>query len=463
MLLALGQAVAEQTLKLRSAQEAKPSEAPSPAAVQLLQVQANVGEKGATVLLTLSQSTPYHDFVLSDPVRLCLDLEGAQLGPGLTTSVEVGSPWLERIRIGQHKEPLCVRVVLDLPQTLPYRIEPFAEGKQILMHVGEGASLAMIRFQGVEPLAEPTPPPQADSWVPKSPSPPSEARYRINTDAPAEYRTFFLRDPPRVVVDLMNTRLEEKPQPQEFPEGPVERIRVGQFDPTTTRVVFDLRELTGYRLERAEGSPPGLWVTFTPTPLLPLGQRVVVVDPGHGGSDPGTLGIAPGIFEKAITLDVAQRLVRLLRQHGLTAMLTRSEDVYVSLEERVQFANQGKAHLFVSIHCNAFPQRGARRGVETYYWTPQSATLAEAVHQEYLKAVGFPDGGIRNNRRFFVIRHTQMPSILVEIGYLDHMEEGKLLSDPDFRQRAAQGLCNGILRYLGRPPRLAQGDEERRP
>jgi N-acetylmuramoyl-L-alanine amidase len=119
----------------------------------------------------------------------------------------------------------------------------------------------------------------------------------------------------------------------------------------------------------------------------------------------------------------------------------------------VIYANSRRADLFVSIHCNAMPTAkfGTRCGVEVYYYTPQSELLADVMQGAVVKAEGRPSNGVRR-RGFYVIHHTVMPSVLVEVGYLDHAIEGELLSTPDFRQKVAQGIVEGIRQYLQSRP-----------
>jgi N-acetylmuramoyl-L-alanine amidase len=128
--------------------------------------------------------------------------------------------------------------------------------------------------------------------------------------------------------------------------------------------------------------------------------------------------------------------------------MTRDTDMHVSLPDRYNFANARSAHLFISIHCNAFPRRGAMSGTETYYCTPQSLGLAQALHPHIVGVMGRRDGGIRR-RNFAVVRHTTMPSVLLEVGYIDNTIDEEKLSDPIFQEELGNAVRDGLLAYFG--------------
>jgi N-acetylmuramoyl-L-alanine amidase len=187
------------------------------------------------------------------------------------------------------------------------------------------------------------------------------------------------------------------------------------------------------------------------------------VDAGHGGHDPGALSPFSPLTEKQLTLDIALRLRRLLEQAGYRVQMTRETDVYLSLADRVALANRLQADAFVSVHLNSFPRPGERSGTEVYYWTPQSLPLAEAIYRNLLALLGRKGNGVRR-RRFYVIHHTTMPSVLVEACYLNHPEEEQLLRDENFRQKIALAIFRGIAEFFGdqrilqRAPKEATGE-----
>jgi N-acetylmuramoyl-L-alanine amidase len=176
-----------------------------------------------------------------------------------------------------------------------------------------------------------------------------------------------------------------------------------------------------------------------------------VIDPGHGGPDPGAVGIG-GLQEKGIVLDIGTKVAALLQQQGVQTLLTRSDDRDLDLEPRVQMAEQANATVFVSIHANAISlSRTDISGLETYYYQ-SGQELAQTIHQTILQGVGISDRGVRT-ARFYVLRKTSMPSVLVEVGFVTGQDDAARLSNPAYRTQMATAIARGILQYLQRTAR----------
>jgi N-acetylmuramoyl-L-alanine amidase len=174
---------------------------------------------------------------------------------------------------------------------------------------------------------------------------------------------------------------------------------------------------------------------------------VIVLDAGHGGHDTGALGLNHS--EKNLTLQMTYALKQSLEARGATTIMTRSDDTFVSLEQRVGIANGSGADLFVSIHCNSCLKRNAGSGSQTYTRTPQSLQLARALHPRLVGAVQARNGGIHRERNFYVIRNTTMPSVLLEIAYINNTQEELKLADPTFHRKLGESLAQGLLEYYG--------------
>ena len=185
----------------------------------------------------------------------------------------------------------------------------------------------------------------------------------------------------------------------------------------------------------------------TPTlPQIPSGQVVVVIDPGHGGPDPGAIGVR-GIQEKEIVLDIGRQVASILQQQGVSAVLTRQADIDLDLQPRVDIAEQVKATVFVSIHANSISlSRPDINGLETYYYD-SGLELARTIHRSVLDSTGAIDRGVRK-ARFYVLRKTSMPSVLVETGFVTGAEDAANLSTESYRRKMAEGIARGILLYL---------------
>ena len=302
---------------------------------------------------------------------------------------------------------------------------------------------------------------------------------------------------PRVWIDLPGAPQRTRVIPG---SGALRQVRVGRPEPDTTRLVLEFQPGTSlepaqlrlvgtsadrWRLEfgggaaaaavlgegsldaptipswRAQPVQPGGWPVNQPDraqlppasaaslPDVPRGRYTVVIDPGHGGPDPGAVGIG-GLRETDVVLDVSLQVAQLLQAKGVKVLLTRSSEVDVDLPPRVALANNNRADLFLSIHANALSiERPDVNGIETFFFeTSRSRALAQAVQEQMLSvAPGSPDRGARPGR-FFVIRRTVMPSALVEMGFVTGSLDAPRLADPAFRQRMALAITNGLLRYL---------------
>jgi N-acetylmuramoyl-L-alanine amidase len=184
-----------------------------------------------------------------------------------------------------------------------------------------------------------------------------------------------------------------------------------------------------------------------PSRTTPNGRRVVVIDPGHGAQDPGAIGIG-GLQEKDVILPIGIRVAQILQQNGVQVIMTRNSDFFVSLQGRVSIAERANADAFVSIHANSLGLgRPDVNGLENYYNTPQSLGLARAVHNSILQTVSVRDRGVRK-ARFYVVRKTTMPSILVETGYVTGAEDAARLRTREHQNAMAEGIARGILNFL---------------
>ena len=169
----------------------------------------------------------------------------------------------------------------------------------------------------------------------------------------------------------------------------------------------------------------------------------IVLDPGHGGSDYGC--IREGINEKDIALDVSQRVASILKSKGYKAVLTRADDTYVSLEDRVEFSEKEAPEIFVSIHVNSAVATEPK-GIETHYYHDYSNELAKVVHSHLAKEIDTKDRGLFKSK-FYVINHTTVPAILVEMGFLSNEEERAELVTDKRKQKTAKAIAEGIIEY----------------
>lgn len=173
-----------------------------------------------------------------------------------------------------------------------------------------------------------------------------------------------------------------------------------------------------------------------------LALPTIVVDAGHGGHDRGG-GPKQKIPEKPYALDIAQRVRNALRAAGFPVVMTRDGDYFVTLGGRCAAANSRRGSIFVSIHLNSGQREGAN-GIETYYYSGKSGSLAAAIHARVLRAAGTEDRHVRQ-RGFYVLRNTRGVAVLCELGFLTNRAEAARLLTPAHRERLAQAVAAGII------------------
>ena len=324
-------------------------------------------------------------------------------------------------------------------------------------------------------------------------------RIVIELQHQVKYRAKILKEPDRFYVDLFRTVLHPAKKSLEVDDGIVRQVRASQNTSTTARVVIDLYDNT--RVEHfVLTGPPRLVIDVYgrrkevpdyPTDNIPvsiskqfgLKVKTIILDPGHGGKDQGARG-SHQLLEKDLVLDVARRTKKLLETNGkFHVLLTREQDHYLPLESRTAFANQQSADLFISIHANAHRSK-SKHGVETFYLSPaktsedaalaalenamseqtvsklgpliermlktmkktESRNLAQSIQNSLAKNTGLKDRGVKT-APFVVLIGTNMPSALVEIGFISHAEENKKLRSESFREKIARALCDAIVNY----------------
>lgn len=169
---------------------------------------------------------------------------------------------------------------------------------------------------------------------------------------------------------------------------------------------------------------------------------LVVIDPGHGGWDPGAM--AGDINEKDIVLDISIEIERLLIEKNIDYYMIRTEDIYVSLEDRAQIANEKKGRLFISIHNNSFTD-SAQSGILTAYnpYSPNGKDMAK-IMQSKIKELGMKNRDIMARPNLYVLRHTEMPALLLEIGFMSNKKDLKLLTAGDFQKKCAKQVVSGV-------------------
>jgi len=335
-------------------------------------------------------------------------------------------------------------------------------------------------------------------------------RVVVDASGPIKFTQNRLSNPARLYFDLKNSSLTMKINPSSpIGDGILKNVRVGQFKNDTVRVVLDLMEferIKSFVLKDPHrlvidvfGSKKPDKATDTKKSKGFVKIKKVVIDPGHGGKDPGAMG-PKGLLEKDVVLAVAKKLGAVLKKkYNMEVVFTRDRDVFIPLEERTAIANSNKDSLFISIHTNASKRRKAR-GIETYTlnWTSdkeamrvaarenaislkkmksaqnelqiilrdlardnkknESIRLAHDVQKSMVDALRHDYSDIVNlgvkQALFYVLIGAEMPSILAEIAFISNFEEERRLSDKSYREKIAEAIAEGINTYTT-PTKLA--------
>jgi N-acetylmuramoyl-L-alanine amidase len=272
-----------------------------------------------------------------------------------------------------------------------------------------------------------------------------EIALTVGFTRPVEIKSQIIQSPPRLVLDFAGATYSEATKYIDVKVGGVRQIRVGQFtqDPPVVRVVVEMSRQIDYRILK-QGDGDKYYIQMLSGKLS---KAAIMLDAGHGGSDTGAIGIT-NCNESDIVLGTTQQLQRKLESMGYEVVQTRSDNSFVSLGERADYANEVLPMIFVSIHANSI-ENPEFTGVMTFHYagSKEGEKLASAIQRYLLSSTGAVDRGVRT-ANFFVLRETVVPAVLVEIGFLTNSIEEYKLRDPLYQQRIVDGIAAGIDEYM---------------
>jgi N-acetylmuramoyl-L-alanine amidase len=483
-----------------------PAAAPAPAAtasvstapVTIRGIQREVMNEVVRITVELEHEVPFYQERIEGPARLFFDLKGTKAVPSLVDATfRYPSDVVRHIRLGRHPNN-TTRIVLDLENvsqysifTLynPYRIVIDAERAEPKLLASRTIKGADTRIVSIAPRAAIAPPMVVTSKALAAPKAATALRMPppAPKPVPTGMRVATSRSIPMVLSTapaLVTARLAVLPSPSPAVPPPAAPAQTASLDVETEDTVTVDKPVLPARPVSPSRNASG---KFSVARQLGLGVSRIVIDAGHGGHDPGAM--ANGISEAELVLDIAQRLEALLsQQEGIEVVLTRRTNEFIPLDERTEIANREAADLFLSIHANASANRTAR-GVETYFLNfalnPQAEAVAARENAASGKTMNSLPGIIKaitlNNKLsesrdfassiqrslvrgmrpgnklirdlgvkqapFVVLIGAAMPSVLAEISFVTNKQEARLLKTPAYRQRIAESLLSGILRY----------------
>lgn len=469
------------------------------------------------VVLQLDAEVAYHSERVENPPRVLFDLPATRLGGAVGEgTVSYSGDVVRHIRVGRRPNQLT-RVVLDLDGVVRYSVFTLYAPYRIVVDCERDRAAAQAVPTPAQSIAEEhilLPPPDPEPPLEASPLAAREMRSgapllpvvvaqpaRI-PGATAAAPNRASRPPAPVIAPrpLRPTRtftptrrapawlpVVRLPQPIPLPAPPIPTEAPSRARSETLPDTPRENETPAARPPAAASLPPAVPPNgFSLARQLGLGAARIVIDPGHGGHDPGAE--RGGLFESNIVLDVALRLEKLLHAAGIDVVLTRRTDTYVPLEERTAIANRSQGDLFLSIHANASRKRTAR-GVETYFLNfatnpeaeavaarenaatgrtmssltdivkaialnnklDESKNLAGLVQKEMVEHLKGSNPGLKNHgvkqAPFVVLIGASMPSVLVEVSFITHSQEGRLLKSGAYRQKIAEALFEAVRGY----------------
>ncbi|MEW6244657.1 MAG: N-acetylmuramoyl-L-alanine amidase [Bacillota bacterium] len=373
------------------------------------------------VLIRTTGKVDFRQMELPDPIRLVLDLQQTTLSQHITRSQHQFEDPVSGVRIAQFQtDPDVVRAVVDLSRHTGYWLESTDAGILVSFYTRVTAVRATNYGSGV--------------------------RLTVKATDPVSPKVERLSDPDRLIITVPYAEARVEQRNIEVNSGGVRRIEIKEEARSPQNVVI-IVYLAGYSSHTVKPTqdPREFNVEIGSPPLI--GKRIVV-DPGHGGSDPGA--IAPsGVYEKDLVWDIGEQLAKLLKAAGADVYLTREGDQTVGVRDRVRMANSIGADVLISIHMNTFRDKN-KLGAEVYHCSlsPVTHRLAEII-QSQLVSLGFADSGVKK-AEFYILKETNMPAVLAEIGYLTNPSDERKLLDPAFRTKIADALFKGIVMFFQR-------------
>ncbi len=424
------------------------------AATQTLSISAQITgvtwqAAGGGLAVELDGTAPLHAraIELSGPDRIVIDVIGA-IAKLDQPVVDVHEGPLSTVAVAT--SPSGTQIVLTLTEPVPYEFHGDAAGRH--------AVLTLLPPTAAPAPAGPIAPGEAKITNVAYQQVDGGGRLLVDSTAPVQFSQHVLRSPDRIVLDAANAIFIPVKQAIDVNDGLVTQVRAAQFHkaPDIVRIVVQLARPTAFvmradatqtelDLGAATAGAPGPGPAAPPG-AAPRGPVVVAIDPGHGGSDPGAIG-PDGVREKDIVLAIAGDLYALLSQQHIDTVMVRQSDVFVALDDRAVVAQRAGATLFISIHANASVDPNAR-GTQTFYYTPQSVPLAQAVLTGVSRAAGLAPRGVTQARFEVLVDDAKIPAILVETAFVTNPREEQQLRDPGQQQLIAQGIFQGIQQYL---------------
>jgi N-acetylmuramoyl-L-alanine amidase len=409
-----------------------------------------------TLHLKTSLPVAWRAFVLENPSRLVIDLAGCAL-PDVPLPLPEPSGAVKAARIAQF-DPHTVRLVLEMDAPAATPTQGLDSEWQVALTAAPASPpeppAEAPESPPAEPAPEPTPTPLEIPPLQRDAS--GVVRLTLPLPEGARPRVLFLEDPIRIAVDVPGYLPEPVERAIDDPSLFVRVLRAAPLDGGMVRIVLELARSVGAQVLSGK---TGVTLNLRAPRNTggKLRDKIIVIDPGHGGAQAGARWREGKtvIEEKTIALAIGLHIAELLSREGAKVILTRAEDKTVGLYERTALANGANAHFFLSIHCDSNPRPNSASGTTIYYHKDDadSRALGQALLNEIVKVSGLPSRGVRSDSMLYqtglaVLRTSQMPAVLIEVGYLNHSFDRAKLVNPDFQKRVAEAIVRGLKAHV---------------
>lgn len=377
--------------------------------------------------------------------RMIVDVSGTKLATE-TKEVYVGGDIVNKLRLGQYTDDTA-RIVLDLSKPGGYKIESPLPSSQLLIRIAEDLPLSLP-----QPKNPPAPArPFGITGIRVESVSDTQFDLVIDTSERGSVDISKSAFPSEVTLILKGGRLSQDVTAVtgEHPMLANARFAQGSISPPMARVHMNLKRPVLTSVQVAD-SEIRVKVRLPDKAGGKLEGMLVVIDPGHGGSQPGAT--AGGVKEKEVNLKLGQALAEALQKAGVRTMFTRTTDVTMDLAPRPAVAQSNSADFFISLHCNSNIKPDSTSGIETYHYRvgESSPLLARAIQKEVCESTGMCNRGA-HDCGFKVLRlleGTGIPCVLVECGYLNHSRDRARLTNEAYRQKLAEGIVAGLRAYV---------------
>lgn len=417
-----------------------------------------LGGSRSKVFIDMEGTVSYESFLLTTPDRLVIDLKNTI--SDAVPQQEINGEIVKTVRSSYFDEK-TVRVVFDLNKLTDYKISRWPGGGLEIEFNYQISDVGFYRNQA------------------------NESRLWFSANQQPSFQYQELPNPLRLVIDFQDSSLLDGAKEIMLEDSRVRSLRVSQFNNSVTRVVLDLKqplapaiveavnnryEIVFYEgtvaeynaviqkqleIEREYMPDPDDIISSGSDILseaesadLPLNGRVICVDPGHGGNDPGA--ITDAIWEKEINLAIGLKLGKIFEDAGALVVYTRNDDSYVSQFDRPKIANLAGTDIFISIHANSYQGAQAASGIETLY-NPlflENFRFAQTLQKQMISSLGTNDRGVRPRTDLAVLNGATMPAVLIETGFINNDTELALLLDPGYQDQLSQAIYEGVLLFF---------------